>query len=34
MGGRTGVLGGFGVEGGPTCVGDSVEGALECAPLH
>jgi hypothetical protein len=34
MGGSTGVLGGFWVEGGPTCAGDLVKGAHECAPVH
>jgi hypothetical protein len=33
-GGRTGGLRGFLIGCGPTCTGDSVEGAHTCAPVH
>jgi hypothetical protein len=33
-GGLYGRFRGFWVEGGPTCVGNSVEGTHECVPIH
>jgi hypothetical protein len=33
-GGHTGVLGSFLIGCGPTCMGESMEGAHACAPVH